>query len=471
MPKSYLFPEVPSLPLLVTLTADAVFTANLLGAIVELAGFTLTLAEVDGHGSFSLTGPGDYTGVLTGSVETGEAVLISTNGSAFNLTGNQVVGVTIGAVTGLTAALAAKAPAAHTHAQADVTGLTTSLTGKAAASHTHAIDQVTGLEAAIADLIPAPLELGAAPLSDAATTSIAIFGTLSPNITTLVLQQITAGTLWSSDGNPTAPVSGIWIKCQSISSPLNTFKIFRYVDGVYTGQSWGSYSAATPVAAVWGLSTTGGATGVPVLSYVNAGGTEGSVGQHAYFPGGIAEMKSEDPIIWTVISGGGEIPAPLHLTAPPLNGVMVLAGITSPLGANGSYFETGRTNGRAAYGSGGIYYQAWNGVRWEVKNEAGTVFFYSNNDVLYPNLATAWVATGTGTGTLTVTCDDSATAVSSIYQEAHVTAGEFTDVWKLTHRTPNQWVPQNLIRNRLTLQWERIFIDTDGSQTTEPAYP
>jgi hypothetical protein len=51
-------------------------------------------------------------------------------------------------VTGLTAALAAKAAASHTHAQSDITGLSVSLAGKAASSHTHAQSDITGLSAA-----------------------------------------------------------------------------------------------------------------------------------------------------------------------------------------------------------------------------------------------------------------------------------------------------------------------------------
>ena len=43
----------------------------------------------------------------------------------------------------------AKANVSHTHAQSDVTGLVSDLAGKAAASHTHAISDVTGLQGAL----------------------------------------------------------------------------------------------------------------------------------------------------------------------------------------------------------------------------------------------------------------------------------------------------------------------------------
>jgi hypothetical protein len=52
-------------------------------------------------------------------------------------------------VSGLQAALDAKAAQAHTHAISAVTGLQDALDAKAAASHTHAISAVTGLQAAL----------------------------------------------------------------------------------------------------------------------------------------------------------------------------------------------------------------------------------------------------------------------------------------------------------------------------------
>ncbi len=53
-------------------------------------------------------------------------------------------------ITGLVAALAAKAATVHTHAIADTTGLQAALDAKAAASHTHAQSDITGLVAALA---------------------------------------------------------------------------------------------------------------------------------------------------------------------------------------------------------------------------------------------------------------------------------------------------------------------------------
>jgi len=53
-------------------------------------------------------------------------------------------------VSGLSAALAAKAASTHSHAQSDISGLSASLAGKAAAAHTHGTADVMGLDGALA---------------------------------------------------------------------------------------------------------------------------------------------------------------------------------------------------------------------------------------------------------------------------------------------------------------------------------
>jgi hypothetical protein len=55
-------------------------------------------------------------------------------------------------ITGLVAALAAKADSSHTHAQSDITGLVAALAGKANSSHTHAQSDITGLVAALSSI-------------------------------------------------------------------------------------------------------------------------------------------------------------------------------------------------------------------------------------------------------------------------------------------------------------------------------
>ncbi len=95
MPKDYLFPAVPSIPSLVALTANRAFTAQMLGAVVELAGFTLNLAAVSGHGVFNLVGPGSYSGLLSGSVASGQTLAVSVNGGNFAVSGGGAAGISI----------------------------------------------------------------------------------------------------------------------------------------------------------------------------------------------------------------------------------------------------------------------------------------------------------------------------------------------------------------------------------------
>lgn len=65
---------------------------------------------------------------------------------------NGVVALAGGIVAYVTAGLATKAAASHTHAQSDVTNLVSDLAGKAAASHTHAQSDVTGLASALSTI-------------------------------------------------------------------------------------------------------------------------------------------------------------------------------------------------------------------------------------------------------------------------------------------------------------------------------
>jgi hypothetical protein len=57
--------------------------------------------------------------------------------------------IAIADVTGLVAALNAKANTSHTHAISDVTGLQTALNGKAASTHSHVISDTSGLQSAL----------------------------------------------------------------------------------------------------------------------------------------------------------------------------------------------------------------------------------------------------------------------------------------------------------------------------------
>jgi hypothetical protein len=88
MPKSYLFPPVATPSLLIALVADTDFSADMLGAIVELAGFELNLVAVDGFGSCNVTGPGTYAGLMSGSVAAGQALAITVNAADFSVAGS-----------------------------------------------------------------------------------------------------------------------------------------------------------------------------------------------------------------------------------------------------------------------------------------------------------------------------------------------------------------------------------------------
>lgn len=80
--------------------------------------------------------------------------------SHWNATHTVTGTVEIADVTGLTAALAGKAAAAHTHAIADVMGLQTALDAKAALSHSHIAADLTDFAEAVDDRVAALLIAG-----------------------------------------------------------------------------------------------------------------------------------------------------------------------------------------------------------------------------------------------------------------------------------------------------------------------
>lgn len=83
--------------------------------------------------------------VVAGGIVSTGSIAATGAGSRFVGDGSGLSNVPASAVTGLDSF----APAAHTHAPADVTGLSSALDGKAAVSHAHAIADVTGLQAAL----------------------------------------------------------------------------------------------------------------------------------------------------------------------------------------------------------------------------------------------------------------------------------------------------------------------------------
>lgn len=216
-------------------------------------------------------------------------------------------------LTELADALAEKADADHTHPNADLTELAAALATKAPVGHTHAQADVTGLPAALAAIIPPPLQLDEAPEDASATTSLLIGGTLAPNIAGTVLQEVTPGSQWTSDGNATPPGSGQWIELVSNAIPSSTWRIKVYQNGAATGQTWTSYGGggAGPAETAWGYATAGGVTGVPIVTFAYAGGTAGVRGQYATWPGGAAICESSDPVAWfKIMNADTEFMAP-----------------------------------------------------------------------------------------------------------------------------------------------------------------
>jgi hypothetical protein len=85
MPADFLFPSVPGVSGVFTLSEDAVLQQAMLGGIVELNGHELTLATLPAHvfGVFYVVGPGTVAGGLTGELAEGESVSIAVHGELF----------------------------------------------------------------------------------------------------------------------------------------------------------------------------------------------------------------------------------------------------------------------------------------------------------------------------------------------------------------------------------------------------
>lgn len=76
MPKSHLFPPVLGVSHYAALVADADFSSGMLGTIVGLADFTLTLEPVPGYGFFVAVGPGTLAGALEKVLSENQAITI-----------------------------------------------------------------------------------------------------------------------------------------------------------------------------------------------------------------------------------------------------------------------------------------------------------------------------------------------------------------------------------------------------------
>jgi len=135
---------------------------------------------------------------------------------------------TIADVTGLQAALDAKAALVHTHAIADVTGLQSALNSKAAVAHTHAIADVTGLQPALD--VKAPL---ASPVFTGNPT--APTPTLGDNDTSIATTAFVAATLSAAQGGTVleAPNDGQTYARRSLAwAPIDTTPAWGELIGV-----------------------------------------------------------------------------------------------------------------------------------------------------------------------------------------------------------------------------------------------
>lgn len=76
MPGDALFPNVPGVSREVELSAAAVLTVPMLGALVGLNGFTLTVGALEAaqYGVVTVSGPGTLAGLVEKELAEGEAV-------------------------------------------------------------------------------------------------------------------------------------------------------------------------------------------------------------------------------------------------------------------------------------------------------------------------------------------------------------------------------------------------------------
>lgn len=145
-------------------------------------------------------------------------------------------------VTGLTAALAGKAPSSHTHEVDEVEGLEEDLDGKAASAHSHEIGNVTGLSTALGAKAP----LDSPGFSGNPTAPTQAEGDASTKLaTTAFVAQAVAGGVGSSTpplALETAPASST-IQVSGVSLESNGTdgqNLFPNEAGLVNGRwSWG----------------------------------------------------------------------------------------------------------------------------------------------------------------------------------------------------------------------------------------
>jgi hypothetical protein len=223
MPKDFLFPPLTGASRLITLTGNAAFSPNMLGAVVSLNGYTLTLSGASGFGFFVVTGGGNLAGALVENLSSTQAMFVTVEGGTFHFVDQPNVDLgALEAQIALKAPLASPAltgtptaptaaPGTNTTQLASTAYVVAALAGKANTGHTHTIGNVTGLQAALdaltaTDALKAPLAnpiFVGAPLAPTAAP-----GTNNTQIATTAFVMTAISGLGSGGGGSWGSITG-----------------------------------------------------------------------------------------------------------------------------------------------------------------------------------------------------------------------------------------------------------------------
>lgn len=196
-------------------------------------------------------------------------------------------------ISGLTAALAAKAALAHGHAPADITGLEALLAAKAAAGHSHATDDIDGFDAALAAKADSAHSHSAADITDLAAMLEDIPPAAHAHATEDIdgLAAALAGKAAASHGHAIADIDGLGSALDSRAAAAH---------GHSTGDISGLDAAlAAKAPAARSIATTGSLTGGGDLSAnrsLSLSGDETSPGNDKYYGTDAGGMKGFHPL-------------------------------------------------------------------------------------------------------------------------------------------------------------------------------
>lgn len=196
-------------------------------------------------------------------------------------------------ISGLTATLAAKAALAHGHAPADITGLEALLAAKAAAGHSHATNDIDGFDAALAAKADSAHSHSAADITDLA----ALLGDIPPAAHAHAAEDIDglaaalAGKAAASHGHALADIDGLGSALDSRAAAAH---------GHSTGDIDGLDAALVAKApAARSIATTGSLTGGGDLSAnrsLSLSGDETSPGNGKYYGTNAGGVKGFHPL-------------------------------------------------------------------------------------------------------------------------------------------------------------------------------